>query len=62
MKKLEINPKYKGMGVYTEAPTTFERKDKGKFILDDKLSQSDRRYLYDVIGLKDYFFEVEKKK
>jgi len=61
-KKLEINAKYKGLGVYTIPPVTWERKDKGKFILNDELSQRDRRYLYDAIGLKSYFFEIEEEK
>ena len=58
-KILNIKPNFKGMGVYTEAPVAYERKEHGKFILDDNLSQRDRRYLYDVMGLKSYFIEVE---
>lgn len=57
--RLEIRPAYKGMGVYTHKPETYERKEEGKFILEDSLSQKDRRYLYDVMGLKIYFLEVE---
>ena len=61
-KKIEIKAKFKGLGVYTTPPTAWERKEGGKFILDDKLTQRELRYLYDAIGLKSYFFEIEEEK
>jgi len=60
-KKLEIKANFKGLGVYTTAPTAWVRKDGGKFILDEKLSQRELRYLNDVMGLKSYFIEVEEE-
>ena len=60
-KKLEIKANFKGLGVYTTPPKAWERKDGGKFILDENLTQKDRRYLNDVMGLQSYFIEVEEE-
>ena len=61
-KKLNIKPEYKGKSVYTHEPKTYKRKEGGKFILNDELSQKDRRYLLEVMGLKTHFVEVDEPK
>ena len=43
-----VNPEFVGMAVYTLAPTTYKRKDGGKFVLNSELSQKDLKYLYEV--------------
>ena len=49
VKKYKIVPEYVGMTAYA-MPPEYSRKDGGKFVLDDKLSQKDLGYLFEVIG------------
>ena len=46
-----ILPNYKGCNFYT-APPPYDRKEGGKFILDENLSKRDLQYLYDVMRHK----------
>lgn len=48
-KKYQIKPGYEGCDVYT-IPPFYSRPDGGKFTLDEKLSQKDLGYLFEVIG------------
>ena len=46
--KYKIKPEFLGMDVWT-IPPVYERKEGGKFTLDEKLSQTDLGYLFEVI-------------
>lgn len=48
MAKYKIKEKFIGNIVAT-SPPTYKRKDGGRFILDNNLSQKDMGYLHDVI-------------
>lgn len=47
-KKYRILPEYKGKTAWT-VPPDYTRKDEGKFVLDDNLSDKDMGYLFTVI-------------
>lgn len=47
-KKYKIVEKYKGMTACT-TPPAYERNGGGAFVLDDKLSQKDMGFLFEVI-------------
>ena len=47
--KYRIKPEYIGLDAWT-TPPLYPRKDGGKFILDDKLSDKDLGYLFEVIN------------
>lgn len=46
--KYQIKPEFLGADVWTVAPA-YDRKEGGKFTLDEKLSQTDLGYLFEVI-------------
>ena len=48
-KKYQIIQSYKRMTACT-VPPAYERKQDGAFVLDDKLSQKDMGYLYEVMN------------
>lgn len=47
--KYSIKPEYVGKDVWTPRPP-YERKDGAKFSLNEKLSQKDLAYLFEVIA------------
>jgi hypothetical protein len=53
-----INPKYQGCNVGTKQPP-YVRAGKGLFLLDDKLSQKDMAFLYEVMHLNDHIKKAE---
>ena len=51
-KKYKVNPEFKGKTVWTSAPIKFKRADGGKFLLNDKLTQKELEYLYEVQNVR----------